>query len=128
VMTAEYRPSPVSSAGVVLGEDLSALSEALAKNAHERWAQQRLAEGWRYGPKRDDDLRLHPCLVPYESLPESEKAYDRTMAVETLRVLVAMGYVLEPPGGSQRERAGSEAELPSDGTDRPAGLAAIWGR
>ncbi len=106
-MTAEYRPSPLSSAGVVLGEDLIALSEALAKNAHERWAQQRLAEGWRYGPKRDDDLKQHPCLVPYESLPESEKSYDRTMALETLRVVVALGYVLLPPGG-------------------PAGLAALW--
>ena len=125
-MTAEYEPDPVRTAGVTLGEDLIGLSEVLAKNAHERWAQQRLAEGWRYGPKRDDDLRQHPCLVPYESLPESEKAYDRTVAVETLRVLVAMGYVLQPPGGKQPARAGSDEPVPYAGTDRPAGLAALW--
>ena len=77
-MTAEYEPDPVRTAGVTLGEDLIGLSEVLAKNAHERWAQQRLAEGWRYGPKRDDDLREHPCLVPYESLPESEPCCSST--------------------------------------------------
>ena len=53
------------------------LTERLAENTHEVWAQRRLAEGWTYSPRRDDAAKLHPCLVPYADLPESEKDYDR---------------------------------------------------
>src|SRR2546428_306111 len=84
-MTVDYKPEPIPTADVRLGEDLLALSETLAKNAHDRWAAQRLADGWRYGPTRNDERKEHPCLVPYESLPESEKTYDRTVALERRR-------------------------------------------
>jgi len=49
------------------------LSEHLARNAHDIWARQRLADGWNSGPGRDDAAKEHPCLVPYKDLPESEK-------------------------------------------------------
>ena len=104
-MTREYKPQPIRTTGVALDQGLIDLAEILAKNAHERWAEQRLIEGWRYGPKRDDDLKEHPCLVPYEALPESEKAYDRTMALETLRVVVAIGYTLDAPAGNHPPRS-----------------------
>jgi hypothetical protein len=60
------------------------LTELLAKNAHENWARQRMEEGWRWGPRRDDEHKLHPSLVPYEQLSESEKEYDRKTAMETI--------------------------------------------
>src|SRR5262245_53915298 len=87
-----YKPELIDTSGVVLDEDLVALSEVLAKNAHDRWSRRRLAEGWRHGLKRDDDRKEHPCLVPFDALPESEKAYDRETALETLRALLALGY------------------------------------
>lgn len=59
--------------------------EAIAELNHDVWSAMRIAEGWRYGPKRDDNLKLHPCLVTYAHLPESEKAYDR----DTAKVVVA---------------------------------------
>ena len=122
-MTREYTPQPIRTAGVALGQGLMDLAEILAKNAHERWAEQRLTEGWRYGPKRDDELKEHPCLVPYEALPESEKAYDRTIALETLRVVVAIGYTLEAPAGNHPPRP-----VPGEAIDerilRPLGLTA----
>ena len=34
----------------------------------------------------------HPCLVPYEDLPESEKEYDRNAALGTIRAVIACGY------------------------------------
>src|SRR2546425_4273807 len=128
-MTREYTPQPIRTAGVALGQGLMDLAEILAKNAHERWAEQRLTEGWRYGPKRDDERKEHPCLVPYESLPESEKTYDRTMALETLRVLVALGYVLEPPRGERKSGAGDDRPDAGEAATplRPAGFAALWG-
>lgn len=67
----------------------------LAKNAHENWAALRIAEGWRYGPRRDDALRQHPSLVPYERLSESEKEYDRRTAVETIKTILSLGYRIE---------------------------------
>ena len=45
-----------------------------------------------YGAHRDDVKRTHPCLVPYESLSESEKDYDRIMVNEALKAIIAMGY------------------------------------
>jgi len=128
-MPAAYKPEPIPTASVRLGDDLFALAEVLAKNAHDRWAEQRLAEGWRYGRARSDERKEHPCLVPYESLPESEKTFDRTMALESLRVLVALGYVLQPPAGDRRANPAGEDRPDSDAAIllRPAGLAALWG-
>jgi len=34
-------------------------------------------------------------LVPYEELPDSEKAYDRAMVTETLKTVVALGYRID---------------------------------
>jgi len=46
-----------------------------------------LRDGWTY-----DEAKKHPCLVPYEQLPESEKAYDRDTALETLKLILALGF------------------------------------
>jgi ryanodine receptor 2 len=77
---------------VTLSTDLLALTERLARNNHDLWARRRLDEGWRYGPCRDDVRKEHPCLIPYEDLPEVEKAYDRTSVECVLRALLALGY------------------------------------
>lgn len=87
----QYIPAPVKP-DVELPPELLELSEMIAKNVHEVWAQNRMAEGWTYGPVRDDAKRQTPCLVPYEDLPESEKDYDRNTAMETLKFIVTMGF------------------------------------
>ena len=87
-----YTPKPVDTDGVVLGDEIEALCEALAKNTHEVWAAGRIAEGWTYGPERDDAARRHPCLVPYEELSDSEREYDRATSRETLRLIVKLGF------------------------------------
>ena len=53
---------------------------------------QRLSEGWTYGARRDDEKKTHPCLVPYEELPEIEKDYDRNTAIGTLKLIQALGF------------------------------------
>ena len=87
-----YEPKPIDTKAVDLPSDVQALAERLAENAHDVWARQRLAEGWRRGPKRDDQRKEHPCLVPYSELPESEKDYDRSAVQQTLKAMVALGY------------------------------------
>ncbi|MCC6796992.1 MAG: Ryanodine receptor Ryr [Candidatus Hydrogenedentes bacterium] len=87
-----YEPKPIDTSDVVMSRDLAELTEMLAKNAHDIWAKQRIGDGWQYGPQRDDAKKQHPCLVPYHELTESEKEYDRKMAVETLRLIQSLGY------------------------------------
>ena len=45
----------------------------IAKEQHEKWCSERTSEGWSYGKIRNDELKQHPCLVDYDSLPEAEK-------------------------------------------------------
>lgn len=92
-----YRPSPIDTKDVVLSEDLLSLSEQIAENVHDVWASGRMAEGWMFGPVKDAEKKTTPFLVPYDELPESEKDYDRNTAMETLKLVVKMGYRIEKP-------------------------------
>lgn len=87
-----YIPHPIDTGDVALPEELGALIEQMAKNVHEVWAESRIKQGWRYGAQRNDELKTHPCLVPYEDLPEEEKEYDRNTAVGTLKLIMKLGY------------------------------------
>ena len=91
-MKRDYVPQPVDTSDVRLPEELDALVEQMAKNVHEVWAQNRIEQGWTYGEERDDALKHHPCLVPYEDLPEIEKAYDRDTALSTLKLISKLGF------------------------------------
>ena len=50
-----YVPEPIDTRDIVLPESLSDLIELLAKNAHDIWAERRMADGWSHGAGRDDD-------------------------------------------------------------------------
>lgn len=89
-----YVPHPIDLSDVELTDDLLELREAIAENAHEVWAANRQREGWTYGPRRDDTLKQTPDMVPYSKLTDSEKHYDREMAVNTIKLLKKLGYDL----------------------------------
>jgi len=82
----------VDTSQVTLPEALVELIPTLAESVHNVWAGQRAAEGWRYGPRRDDAEKQHPGLVDFGALPESEREYDRVVVTEVLKVLLALGY------------------------------------
>src|SRR5262245_54878653 len=90
-----YVPAPVDTSAVGLAPELLELTELLARNTHDIWARVRIEQGWRWGPARDDTRKEHPCLVPYEALPESEKRADREAALGTLAAILALGYRIE---------------------------------
>jgi len=100
-----YWPTPADVSAVTLDPAVVALAERLARNVHEAWAAQRLAEGWRYGERRDDAALTHPCLVPYDLLPEAERAYDRLTVEQTLKGAVKLGCEIRMRGS---ERGGHE--------------------
>ena len=88
----DYKPQPIKLDDIPLGDDLLELQEAIAENAHDVWAAARINEEWSYGPVRDDAEKKHPDLVPYSALPDSEKEYDRIMALNTIKLVKKLGF------------------------------------
>lgn len=89
-----YTPQPIDTKDVELPQELSELAELIAKNVHEVWSVGRIADGWTYGEERNDAEKKHPCLVPYEELSESEKEYDRNTSVETIKLIMKLGFTV----------------------------------
>ena len=77
---------------IVITEDIKQLIEIIAEQVHITWMEGRIKDGWTYGPERNDTKKQTPCLVPYEELPEEEKEYDRKTAMETLKLVIKLGY------------------------------------
>lgn len=91
-MKQNYIPQPMDTSDIQLPEGLNVLIEGIAKNVHEVWAKNRIDEGWTYGAERNDELKQHPCLIPYEELSEIEKDYDRNTAISTLKLICKLGF------------------------------------
>ena len=91
----KYIPQPINTNGVALPDELMPLVEKMAKNVHEVWAETRIAQGWTFGEKRDDEKKTHPCLIAYEDLPEEEKEYDRNTCLGTLKLIMKLGFKIE---------------------------------
>jgi hypothetical protein len=91
-MMKKYIPNPVDTMKIQLPVELEGLVEDMSKNVHEVWARTRMEQGWTYGTVRNDTLKQHPCLVPYEDLPEEEKVYDRNSSVETIKLILKLGF------------------------------------
>ena len=87
-----YTPRPIDVSGVALPSELETLLESLARNVHEVWAQTRIKQGWTYGEQRDDEKKLHPDMTAYSQLPDSERQYDRDMAVNTIKLVKKLGW------------------------------------
>ena len=93
-----YDPKPIDTKEVELPTELLALTEKIAENVHDVWAAKRIAEGWVYGAAKDTGKLTTPLLVPYSQLPESEKEYDRSTVLETLKLIIKLGYHISPDG------------------------------
>ncbi len=87
-----YIPQPIDISDVKLPIELECLVEEMSKNVHEVWSETRISQGWKYGEQRNDELKTHPCLVPYEELPEEEKEYDRNTSIGTLKLIMKLGF------------------------------------
>ena len=91
----EYIPKPIDVSDVEIPAELEPLREAIAENIHEVWSAGRMKEGWTYGPVLDHNLKKHPDLVPYSELPDSEREYDRATAMNTIKLVLKLGFKLE---------------------------------
>src|ERR1041385_5481394 len=57
----QYTPRPLETSLISLGDNILKLTDALAENSHEIWARERIAQGWKWGPVRDEMKKLHPA-------------------------------------------------------------------
>ena len=46
------------------------------RESHESWLREKEATGWKFGPMKDPEKKEHPCFVPYDELPDAQKAKD----------------------------------------------------
>ena len=97
-MKQEYVPNPIDTSDVIVPKSLEDLTEKLAKNVHENWAKGRISEGWVYGEERAESVKTTPCLVEYEDLPENEREYDRRTSMETIKLIIKLGYEIRKKG------------------------------
>ena len=88
----QYKPKPIDTKDIILPTELNNLIEEMSKNVHEVWAETRISQGWTYGEERNDTEKKHPCLVPYEELSEEEKEYDRNTSIETIKLILKLGF------------------------------------
>lgn len=88
----QYKPKSIDTKDIVLPTELNNLIEEMSKNVHEVWAETRISQGWTYGEERNDAEKKHPCLVPYEELSEEEKEYDRNTSIETIKLILKLGF------------------------------------
>ncbi|MFZ3216645.1 MAG: RyR domain-containing protein [Candidatus Acidiferrales bacterium] len=132
-----YKPKSIDTSRIELPKDIEELTEILAENTHDLWAEKRIAEGWKYGTRRDDIRKQHPGLVPYEELPEPEKNYDRQTSLEAIKALLARGYGIERPTRSalhvdatplprDKTRAGTESVAASLASADKQTILALW--
>lgn len=131
-----YVPKPLDLEDVQLGDGIDLLVERLAGNFHDVWGKKRAEEGWGYGPERDDEKKLNPCMVYYNELTEEQKEDDLRSATNALKFIASKGYTItrrKQPDMSEVHRMAwsdhgrSEDKLSFDatvyfgvfGTDRP---------
>lgn len=119
-----FVPHPVDTSKVVLPQFIEGIRDKLAENIHEVWAMNKIDSGWSFGEIRDDMSYKHPCLTSFERLPATEKKYDTTLALSTLKTIVALGFRIamdKPPGRIKVLRLPNDPYLQSNGY-RPAPL------
>lgn len=46
------------------------------EQSHESWMEEKRAAGWRWGPFKDAEAKVHPCFTEYALLPQEQQAKD----------------------------------------------------
>ncbi|CAJ0581879.1 unnamed protein product, partial [Mesorhabditis spiculigera] len=95
-----FVPRPVEIGMVQLPHFAVEIQQQFAENLHELWAMRKIELGWEWGEARSESSRKHPCLTPFDKLPQSEKLYNINLATDTLKAIEALGYHLikdDPP-------------------------------
>jgi RyR domain len=78
-----------------LQQDLLAqIAETAAKHYHNRWHQQMMEQGWRFGHRLSQRHRQHPMLQSWEGLSEKYKSTERERFHTLLGVLEGLDLAI----------------------------------
>jgi len=58
--------------------------------SHENWLKEKMAEGWTYGKVKDTAKKTHPCVRPYDKLPQDQRRKD-ALFISVIRALGKAG-------------------------------------
>ncbi len=72
--------------------------ELLAEAEHKGWMQWHLDQDWVYGRERNDEARIHDCLLPYADLSEYQKNKDRNTIRHYIQFAETAGMRIAPAG------------------------------
>lgn len=50
--------------------------DVTSEELHASWIETKLSQGYKYGPVRNDELKEHHCLVPYDQLSPHDRSKD----------------------------------------------------
>uniref|UniRef100_A0A8D2Q4B3 Ryanodine receptor 3 n=1 Tax=Varanus komodoensis TaxID=61221 RepID=A0A8D2Q4B3_VARKO len=90
-----FDPKPINTANFTLPEKLEYIVNKYAEHTHDKWACDKSNGGWRYAASLDDNMKTHPLIRPFKTLPEKEKEIYRWPARESLKTMLVMGWSLE---------------------------------
>lgn len=79
------------------------------EDLHNDWAQNKLADGWVYGPEKDESRKTHPNLVPYEDLSQIDQLKDQTFKL--LANETALAYMVNEARALASRLAGDRPPL-----------------
>ena len=68
-----------------------ALAGNTPEQSHECWLTEKEATGWKYGPVKDPDKKEHPCMIPYNQLPEEQKNKDLLFVITVRTMAKVLG-------------------------------------
>ncbi|CAB3399073.1 unnamed protein product [Caenorhabditis bovis] len=117
-----FVPQPVDISTTQLSHHAMEIHTKYAENLHELWAMRKIELGWSYGEVRSEVSRKHPCLTYFDRLPETEKNYNISLALSTMKTIEAVGYHLitdEPPCRLRPVRLGQNFQQPNGYKPQP---------
>lgn len=66
------------------------------EDMHRSWMSRKVDDGWTFGPVKDAAIKTHPCLIPYDELPEIHKRKD-ALFLAIVRALSGLDTFSEAP-------------------------------
>jgi hypothetical protein len=89
VVPADFkRTDPEDEIQAVIRQNIELLAEA----EHNGWTEHKYQNGWRFGPKRNNDKKIHNCLKPYTELSGKDRIKDRTSVISYIKILKNANY------------------------------------
>lgn len=79
-----------------MGVEAILRDNASPEASHNGWMAHKRAEGWKYGPTKDEVRREHPCFVPYSELPVTQRVKDAIFGAVVRGVAVHHGLKVAP--------------------------------